>query len=263
MTAMKEVARHYGPSFALRTDRETGMTRSADFQEYLAGNGIRHLPTASSSPFTNGLVECKVKAVKQNIRAKASTRKEEDWDTYLDSVMWSLNKTVNTYGYCSEEVMYGFVSPSPLDLLKVTNPPGSVDEYVAAVTRKLAHIKTRIHELRGKKRILNENYKNSTRRRRTFRVGDIVYLRDRVIKIQSGLSAKFRGPYVIMEISAHEHTALLEDIVTGVQIKGHFNYMKSIDELPYPTQLNSNWDASIRAQLPVEQEAEDEATASQ
>jgi hypothetical protein len=235
------------PCFALRSDGERGVASSADFKTFTSSLGITLMPTAASSPATNGQAEHKIGYIKGLIRTFCSQSNTKDWDEDLHLLQFSINKTKTSYGYSPEEVMFGNITPTRLDLLQVVDPPQSMDDYMTNVQANLQTIMDKVSTLRNANRIQSEKYANQHRRTRTFKVGNLVFMRNVVISNHGALSCKFRGPYVIQRISDHEQTAVIEHVTTGVTTRHHFNHLRLMDDPNFETSINSDWDKDLKA----------------
>jgi hypothetical protein len=239
------VIKPFLPPIALRSDQERGIVTADKFYTFVTSLGIRLLPTAAYAPWTNGQVENRIKQLKTLLRITCCTEQTLEWDNQLPLIQASLNRTVGTYGYSSEEIMFGTVTPTPMDILQVTEPPGNPDDYIERVQARYHKICTTVQELREKNRRSLEQRRNAHRSTRTFNIGDIVKIRDLSVRRYSALAAPYIGPYTIREISSHLHTAIVEDLLTGVMKKVHYNHMETTNHLPM-TFLNSNWDKDLR-----------------
>jgi hypothetical protein len=169
----------------------------------------------------------------------------QQWDEDLSLIQTAINRTVGIYQYSSEEIMFGAASPSALDLLTFTEPEGSLDTYMDRVKLRLEKIYSTVARLRQAKRKSKEDWTNLNTRARKFEVGDLVNKRDLAIQRHSALAAPFKGPYIVKETSKYEHTALLENLVTGRLTKVHYNHMEKIQHPPM-TYLNSDWDKDLK-----------------
>jgi len=234
------------PGFALRSDGERGVAASADFRSFATSLGITLMPTAASSPATNGQAENKIGYIKGLIRTYCMQTNKTEWDEDLHLLQISINKTTTTYGHSPEEIMFGNITPSRLDLLQVVDAPASTGEYLAKIKQNLIAITEKVQSLRQANRQTTENYKNQHRRTRTFHDGDIVYMRNVVISNNSALSCKFRGPYIVRRTSDHEHTAVVEDLATGITTRHHYNHLKLMTDPNFETSINSNWDQDLK-----------------
>jgi hypothetical protein len=234
------------PGFALRSDGERGVAKSADFKDFASSLGITLMPTAASSPATNGQAENKIGYIKGLIRTYCMQMNHQEWDQDIHLLQFSINKTTTTYGYSPEEVMFGNITPSRLDLLQITEKPQTQEEYLDMIKDNFAEISQRVETLRAANRQATEQYKNQHRRTRQFFEGDIVYMRNVVISNHGALSCKFRGPYLVRRVSDHEHTAVIEDLVTGITTKHHYNHLKLMNDPNFEASINSNWDKDLR-----------------
>lgn len=72
---------------------------------------------------------------------------------------------------------------------------------------------------------------NVSRRKKIFRVGDIVWLNNRtLITGKKGLRVTKTGPYIVEAVEASKHTAVLRHIETQVVIKRRLSLLSSAQE---------------------------------
>jgi hypothetical protein len=232
--------------YALRSDRESGIIKSAEFQQFAAQLGITLLPTAPSSPATNGQAENRIRQVKTLLKIMYSIHHSNNWDKQLHLIQIAMNKTPTCYGYTSEEIFFGTAVPSKLDLLRISEPPRSLDDFMAVVQAHIQIIREKVHIMREKNRLQNEKWANAKRVRRTFEEGDIVKYQHRVIKANSAIQAPFKGPYMVKRLSDHQHTCIIQNMTTGAYSKAHYNQLLPYTALQTPTQLNSDWDKELK-----------------
>ena len=102
----------FGLPVSLVSDNGTCFT-SAEFQEFLNNNGIRHITTAVYKPSTNGLAERMVQTFKQ-----ALTNSTEPLDVFLDKFLFKYRITPHaTTGVSPAELMLKRKCRNRLDLL--------------------------------------------------------------------------------------------------------------------------------------------------
>ena len=230
----------------IRMDREPGIVTSEKMRNFMEEHRIEILPTSPRHPQTNGQTEVKVKAIKALLRTyTAQTGKE--WDEDLHLIAMAANKTTNTMGYTSEEVMFGNITPTPGDLIhhQLANVT-DLDSYMSAIAQNVYAIRQEIGARRQAKRKQNETYHNKTRRSKVHEKGDIVMITNDVIQGQSSLQCKLKGPYIIMEVDNTGRTAIVETLdQTTRPTKAHFDQIRPIKQIPYPAALNPKWDNII------------------
>jgi hypothetical protein len=236
----------FTPPLALRSDGESGMTKSLEFKEFAAMMGITLMPTAARSPESNGQAENRIKQIKTLIKLEYSMTNNPNWDQDLHFLQIAMNKTIGVYGYTPEEIFFGTAVPSRLDLLQVTEPPRTLTDFMELTRINVKMIREKVYTLRDKNRRINEAWANQHRSRRTFRPGDIVKLRHKVVKANSTLNCPFRGPYLVKQVASNEHTCILENLVTGLYSRTHYNHLEHFPAIQTPTQLNSEWDHDLQ-----------------
>ena len=209
----------------LRSDGELGLVKAQSAQEFAHAHGIKLLPTAAASPWSNGVAEGRIKVVKQLIRstlaANQAANPDAEWDDNIYLLQTALNQTAGANGYTPEEILFGFRNVRPNDPLMITDPPVDVPTFMTQVRATMIIMHEHVLALRQAHRTLNDTYKNAKAKTRTFVQGQLVWVLCKVIKGQSALIARKRGPYVIEEVSYHSQTASLREMSTGTITKQH------------------------------------------
>jgi len=232
---------------ALRSDREAGVL-SAEFKTFTDPLGIILLPTAPGSSYSNATAEGRIKIMKGIIRSVSEAQDDTEWDDNLHLTQIALNKTIGKLGYSAESIMFGHQLNKPNDILNVTdNFPE--ENYVETVQQKLKTINEEITKRREEARIQNNETKNQHRKAKQFEIDQLVYIRHDIITSESGMKAKFRGPYIVKEISQHGSTATVQHINGTNERKVHFSQMTKADSMNMPTMLNSNWRTRLKTDI--------------
>ena len=123
---------------------------SAEFEQFLKGNGVKHTTSAPYHPASNGLAERAVRMVKRGLKKV----KEGSMSSRLAKVLLTYRTTPqSTTGLTPAELLLGRRPRTRLDLLK----PNTAER----VERKLEKQKAS-HDSHGKPR--------------TFRIGDSIFL---------------------------------------------------------------------------------------
>lgn len=142
---MDRIISVYGRPRRIRTDR--GREFLGDFKEMLETLGIEHLLTRPISPWTNGRAERMVRTVKSSIKRIMSATRSTNWPEFLPWINAAINATIcRSTGYSPHEIFFG-EPPTPLLPPNDALPPipfnlgeASVEDYVRAVKRRLAHL---------------------------------------------------------------------------------------------------------------------------
>ena len=244
---------------AIRSDMERGLVAAQVSKEFAASHGIQLISTAPGCSFSNSLVESRIKVCKGMIRAMAASEQGQHvWDQKLHLLACSLNQTVGRSGYSSEQLMFGFTNQRPNDVLNIQAIPRTEEEHLKFIQANLEKMFEQVQIQRDKARESNNAFANAHRKKRNFEVGSLVFLQNDIIKGNSAMTCRFRGPYVVTRISDHSETATVEEQGAGkkLPIKAHFSKMKPITETATLPKLNSNWDEGLRAAFPVQPDRE-------
>ena len=128
----------HGVFRTLSMDQEWGPELSTDFEAFLDRYGITKNISAVATHFTNGTVERIVSKIKEAAR-KLNFQTRYEWSDIIGLINSSINKTVLTYGFSSEQVLYGHElnnSWAPLTLEQLND---NIEEYyntISQITRE-------------------------------------------------------------------------------------------------------------------------------
>ena len=115
------------------SDNGTAFT-SAEFQEFVRLNGIRHITSAPYHPASNGLAERAVQTLKQGLRKNATT---DDMETRVSRFLFRYRITPHsTMGVSPAELLLGRRPRSQLDLMQ---PNVATRVYRNQVRQKMGH----------------------------------------------------------------------------------------------------------------------------
>jgi len=248
-TILGNIKRHVIAPFttphAIRSDGESGLIKAAEAKQFAAAHGIKFLPTAPFSPFSNGLAEGRIKTVKELLRSNKLANPDLDWDDNLHLLQTALNQTVSQSGFSPEEIFFGFENARPNDPLFISSLPVGEAEHVENVKANLDLTFQRVTDARDKQRALNEKYGNAKKVKRHFQQGQLVYVLSRIIAGNSGLLSRKRGPYIVMTISDNQQTAELQEVYTGKYTKQHFTHILPAKEARMTSRLSENWESPM------------------
>ena len=144
---------------------------SAEFENFMSSNGIRHIKSAPYHPASNGLAERAVQVFKENFKRVSQS---DSIQTRLSKfLMWYRLTPHSTTGIAPAELLFGRRPRSVLDLIK---PDLSSKVQHKQETQKVHHDKGSKH--------------------RQFRNGDMVYVRDFTGHKDwlSGVVSEVKGP---------------------------------------------------------------------
>ena len=215
----------FGPPRILRTDGETAILRSKEFQSYLQDLKIAHAPTASASPWTNGLAERTVAKFKGSIRTYSKSHALGEFHDTLSLITNSFNSTPTGYGPTPSELMFGFNNGRFTDLLPTQQTVSSHSEYLNLVRTNIAAVANIMQSKRKSNNESTATSRNSHRQKLEFQTGQIVYIKNTAITLDSALTARKKGPYVIIEINPSQHTARLKHLATKQITKSHYDHI--------------------------------------
>jgi hypothetical protein len=241
--------------YAIRSDNELGLVTSEATREFAQMHGITLVPTASAAPWSNGLAEGRIKTVKSLLRASHASNPDLDWNEQVYLLQTALNQTVGSHGFSPEEIMFGKHNVRPNDPLTIRSQPLDEHTYVTQLREDMDVMHRHIQDARQKHREQTEKTRNEKTKVRHFHEGQIVWVQNKIIKDQSGLICKKRGPYIIEEISGHSQTARLKELNTGKTVKRHFLHILPCGDTHLTPRLNTAWDAPLRAAQQAQEQA--------
>ena len=230
----------FGPPRVLRTDGETAILRSNKFNELLHAFRIKHLATAPSSPWTNGLAERMVAKYKQQIRTYSKSHNRPEFSEYLAILSNSINTTPTTYGVTPQDLMFGHTNTTFRDLLPTQKRVKTHDQYLHQLKTNIETAEQTLTTRRNASNKATTDNRNRQRQQRTFNEGQLVYIRNNAITTNSGLVSRKKGPYVIIAINKSNHTAQLQHLHTKNTCKAHYDHIFAIPSLTQYTMLEPN-----------------------
>jgi hypothetical protein len=220
-----------GTPHVLRCDEQASFYNSHEFYLFLQRKKIRLQPTAVAAPFSNARAESQIKNIKHMARKFLFQENcIEDWDNEIERLTESHNKSIGTYQYSPEEIMFGFASPSRIDILSRipgtgSNPEKYMEDFIL---QKADKIRRDFRSRMEKKHMINRTFKNVHRILKDFRVGMLVLHKN--LQVSTGVSSKwkplFRGPYVIIKVYRGNRTADIQELDSNKVIKAHFNNLQ-------------------------------------
>ena len=236
------------PKF-IRTDNEGGIWNSAEFYEYLEPLGVKLLPTSVGSPWANGHAERSIRTIKDGLRNFLLQEKiVENWDKYISLFTNAHNQSTSIYGYAPEELMFGYKKPNATDLLQFWPNARSQTDYAEKVFAVIEERRRKAQEKSDLNKEKNRTYKNTSRIKKVFRVGQVVATRQLQVATgpNSSLKPKYLGPFVVLEVSKNECSCTIENLETGSQSKEHFTNLIHINYHPSYNRVHTNFDSEIQ-----------------
>lgn len=158
ITKLRETFCRYGLVDTLVSDNGRQFT-SAEFQEFLNQNGIRHILTAPGNPSTNGQAENFVKTIKKSIIANINKHKDINMDVVLNKFLFDYRITKHcTTNQSPAKVMLGREPKSRFSLMK---PPLVHDTIVQKQQTAIKNYRGRRNvEFSKGQKVYIRNYKN-------------------------------------------------------------------------------------------------------
>ena len=230
----------YAP-LAIRCDRESALAKSDKANEFAIKHSIKFYFTAPSAPATNGLAENQIAKTKQYLRINCRENKFT-WPDNLIQLQHAFNSVPHQHGLTPEQIMFGTVLPHKTDPLQILPVPQTTEKYFENVNILLKRYHITVQRSQKRDRARRENFKNQHRKEKTFRIGQLVLLRDKIIAKFSALHSPWTGPYTIVDIPEYSHTAEIESITNGTRRKTHFNNIIPFKAGSFLTKLNKPWD---------------------
>ena len=120
--------------------------------------------------------------------------------------------------------MFGYRIPRGIELLKTTSN-GDDPQIINEIMNRALAIREKYNKAKTDKEDRNKTYKNIKSKTIKFEKGQLVLHRQ--MQVSTGMSSKwkpqFTGPYIINDIQKNNRTAICQHIISGKQIKAHFN----------------------------------------
>jgi ribosomal protein L14 len=230
---------------ALRSDRESGIANSADFRTFAAENQIKLLLTAGRSSFSNGIVESRVNLIKTYLRNLILMTANKNWVELSYLIQLVINTTPSHYRHSPEEIIFGSVgSNDPRNLIDYKQSEVDPDKYAQLISEKLEKVHSRMAAIRDAHKERVRDQQNKGRIVKNFHIGQIVWLKNEIIRKHGALILRNHGPATILKIYKGAKTCKVRNLVTQMVSKVHFSHIfPTADEC---SALPHNWDANIR-----------------
>jgi hypothetical protein len=146
----------------------------------------------------NGQVECKNQEVEQYLHLFCDKR-QKDWTKHLLTAEFALNSCVHSgTSKAPFELIYGYCPDFTIPIGKCSNMPG-LDQRLNHLAKVCADTEA---ALRLSKEKMKEQYKRNKKTAHSFKVGDLVWLQAKDIKIHQKspkLSPCQLGPFKVIE----------------------------------------------------------------
>jgi len=262
----KTIVRPFGIPKFLRADEEPGLFSSKEFHKYLQPLGTKFLPTSVGSPWANGMAERSVRTIKEAARNFLTQEQvHSNWDLYVNFFTAAHNQSTSVYGFAPEELMFGYTKPNEHDLLQFWPQARDHSNYAEMIIPQAERNRTLANDRAIHKRAQNNTYKNQTRVKKNFQLGQIVAHRQLQLATGAamGMQPKHTGPYTVESVDTATLSCIIEHMNTGQQIKAHFTNLSPVNFHPKANRLQANFDANIQASIPDQNQLADEMLTSQ
>ena len=182
----------YGPPVTLVTDQGPQFM-SAEFKDWCAAQGIRHVHTAAYHPQTNATAERAHRSIKEMLRCWCVDN-PGGWRDRLSKVARALRSTVSTAtGYAPAAVLWGKNNRLPGE---PTMPTGTTQYSLAEVADRVEAVRK---EIVGRQR---QAY-SATPRQTRLQPGDWVMMRE---VNPTALQPRNQGPYRVVDVDRARNT---------------------------------------------------------
>jgi len=223
----QHIIQPFGTPQFLRSDEQPGLYNSAKFFQFLSELNIELQATAVASPFSNGRAERTIKTFKEAARKFFYQHKNiNEWDKHVPIIVTAINKSINSYGYSPEEIMFGIRNPEPQNLIDIeyTNQTEQDQPTIEQLMDKIELMRRQYDARKTQKQNANITFKNREAENKKFAVGDLVLHRQ--LQVSTGTAGKWQpmmtGPFVIEQVQPSDKTAICQHLQKGTYIKAHF-----------------------------------------
>ena len=218
---IERVARLVGWPLAVYTDNGTHFT-GAEFHQTLVRNNIKHFPAPRHHPQSVGLSERYVQLVIGILHKRVQHTDKLLWDTLLDDVVSSINtRVLRIHGKSPAELLFGFTPRHHGDQ--------SLDDAVNLEGIDQAAYGLRLADLDEARDIAGGVFTAAADAREqksealwtSLKEGDLVLVRNFEVTKNLGrkLDAQWEGPFRLVDVSRHQKSGRLQDLVTGAIVK--------------------------------------------
>ena len=236
-----------------RCDSETGMFSSTEFFNFMDPLGIKFLPCSTGAPWSNGAAERAVQTIKSGLKKfLQQEHTNSKWDEYIHFFCSSHNKSTSVYGHAPEQLMFGFLNPSPNDLFQLWPDEHNPDIYLTTVVKEAEQARQATREAQHKRFKQNLTYRNQNLQKKTFKAGDIVLQRQLQLATGPGkaMQPAYQGPYVIIKIDPDLSSCLIEHLETHQPIRAHFSNITRLNYHPQHHRFPEKYDQQLLNFLP-------------
>ena len=238
------IIRPFGIPKMIRSDNETGLWNSTEFFKYLEPLGIKFIPTSVASPWSNGHAERSIRTIKEGLRKFMQQEQIfSRWDEYISIFVQAHNQSASVYGHSPETLMFGYQKPIHTDLLEIWPNASDPQEYMDIIVERAEQQRQQITERRTNIGSSNRTYRNQTRVRKEFQIGDIVACRQLQVSTgpNSSLKPRHTGPYAVLQVNKDTLSCIVEDLTNGSESKQHFTNLIHVPFNPETQRVHGNF----------------------
>lgn len=204
----------------LLTDQGTTFTSDL-FKELTEILKIKKLFSTPYHPQTNGALERSHATLKEYLRSFVNEN-QNDWHCYLATAILSYNTTPHcTTEFSPFELLYGYKPSIPSSVYE-SNDNVTYQEYIRALQYRMRYSREKAIENMNKSKECSKTYYDSTAREKTYKIGDLVYLKHHH-RLRKALSPVWKGPFKILKIHGKNNVTLG---INRKHVKYHVNEIK-------------------------------------
>ena len=139
--------------------------------------------------------------------------------------------------------MFGYQKPIHTDLLEIWPNASDPQEYMDIIVERAEQQRQQITERRTNIGSSNRTYRNQTRVRKEFQIGDIVACRQLQVSTgpNSGLKPRHTGPYAVLQVNKDTLSCIVEDLTNGSESKQHFTNLIHVPFNPETQRVHGNF----------------------
>jgi len=242
----------FGIPKTIRSDQQASFYNSTMFFDQMEKLGVNLTTTAVASPFSNARAESQIKNIKHMMRKFIQQEGVQNrWDDYLQILTNSHNKSIGTYGWSAEELMFGNKSASRIDLLDFNLQANDQEDYIEHVLNKAEETRRKARANMDTKAKQNRTFKNRNKVLKDFKIGSLVL--HKCLQASTGSSSKYKplfdGPYTIIRLDNDGCTATLQHLVTTNLIRAHFTNMQLLKYSPDSLRLRGLFEQDFLRKL--------------
>lgn len=210
----------FGFCKTILTDQGTCFT-SELFKQLTEILKVKNLFSTPYHPQTNGALERSHATLKEYLRSFVNDN-QDDWHCYLATAILSYNTTPHcTTQYTPFELLYGYKPTIPSSVYDSTSS-ATYQEYIRALQYRMKYSREKAVEHMNKSKESSKKYYDSSSREKTYKTGDMVYLKHHH-RLRKALSPIWKGPFKIIKTHGKNNVTLC---INRKHVKYHINEIK-------------------------------------